>query len=354
MGTRHLTAVYIDGEYKVAQYGQWDGYPERAGKAILNFARTLADKSRMTDFTNRVRAARWFSEDELRIIDKTIEDRSIPYSVWMDAYPQLDRSLGSEVLDLIMKQEPGIKLYNDLNFAAESLFCEWAWVIDLDAGTFEGYKGFNTERELTPKDRFYSLRDKEDEKSGGYHGVILAAKWQLDDLPTDKDFLAAFSEPEEEEPQESAKADEPTTIHNLHLNVKPIPRLPKMLVELWVRVTPQDIDDIMATALEGGITHWCGSAEVVGDKYLGEYASDQISRDGELRLYDIEDPSENWVLSQQKFLDGLMKYLEAGNLDCIEESNINCSVYDIETGDIDADAADSIIQYALFGELVYG
>lgn len=28
MGTRHLTAVVIDGDYKVAQYGQWDGYPE--------------------------------------------------------------------------------------------------------------------------------------------------------------------------------------------------------------------------------------------------------------------------------------------------------------------------------------
>ena len=26
MGTRNLTAVFMDGEYKVAQYGQWDGY----------------------------------------------------------------------------------------------------------------------------------------------------------------------------------------------------------------------------------------------------------------------------------------------------------------------------------------
>ncbi len=41
------------------------------------------------------------------------------------------------------------------------------------------------------------------------------------------------------------------------------------------------IDDIMATALEGGITYWCDDAEVVGD-YLGEYASEQISRGGTL------------------------------------------------------------------------
>lgn len=25
MGTRNLTIVYSNGEYKVAQYGQWDG-----------------------------------------------------------------------------------------------------------------------------------------------------------------------------------------------------------------------------------------------------------------------------------------------------------------------------------------
>lgn len=31
MGTRNLTAVYLDGEYKIAQYGQWDGYPKDKG-----------------------------------------------------------------------------------------------------------------------------------------------------------------------------------------------------------------------------------------------------------------------------------------------------------------------------------
>ena len=48
-------------------------------------------------------------------------------------------------------------------------------------------------------------------------------------------------------------------------------------LELEVVVTQEDIDDIMAGALEGGINYWCGEAEVVGN-YLGEYASEQISR----------------------------------------------------------------------------
>jgi hypothetical protein len=39
MGTRNLTRVICDGKTKVAQYGQWDGYPEGQGKTVLNFLR---------------------------------------------------------------------------------------------------------------------------------------------------------------------------------------------------------------------------------------------------------------------------------------------------------------------------
>lgn len=43
MGTRNLTAVYLDGQYKVAQYGQWDGYPEGQGITVLTFLRDKMD-----------------------------------------------------------------------------------------------------------------------------------------------------------------------------------------------------------------------------------------------------------------------------------------------------------------------
>ena len=44
MGTRNLTIVYVDGEYKVAQYGQWDGYPEGQGATCLDFLRNKMDE----------------------------------------------------------------------------------------------------------------------------------------------------------------------------------------------------------------------------------------------------------------------------------------------------------------------
>ena len=61
----------------------------------------------------------------------------------------------------------------------------------------------------------------------------------------------------------------------------------RVSISLDVDLSQQDIDDIMVVALEGGINYWCREAEVVGE-YLGEYASDQISRGGSLILHDAE------------------------------------------------------------------
>ena len=42
MGTRNLTMVINQkGEKKVAQYGQWDGYPSGVGVSVLNFLKNI-------------------------------------------------------------------------------------------------------------------------------------------------------------------------------------------------------------------------------------------------------------------------------------------------------------------------
>lgn len=116
-----------------------------------------------------------------------------------------------------------------------------------------------------------------------------------------------------------------------------------------VEITEEDIDDIMVGALEGGINYWCNDAVVVGDEYLGEYASEEISRGGKLILVDCEDDAE-YSLDLEKFLNGVRLAIEGsyfteygwysgGKIDCCQ---------------VDASVADVIIQLALFGEVVYG
>ena len=123
----------------------------------------------------------------------------------------------------------------------------------------------------------------------------------------------------------------------------------KINAQIMVNVTGEDIDDIMSTALDF-IGYWAVYARPDGE-YLGEYASEQISRGG--RLFIKEEDGDKYVLDKEKFLKGLEMYepsIERGELVYDSRS----MKFSLDTGMIDGEAADSIIQYALFGEIVYG
>lgn len=115
-----------------------------------------------------------------------------------------------------------------------------------------------------------------------------------------------------------------------------------------VYLTDEDIDGIMSCALDGCITAmWCARVEVVGGKYLGEYASDQISRGGKLRFYDRES-SDTWVLTQGKLICGIERaFMQGYGLEWFDENG------KLDIFNIDANEADTMVQFALFGEVVF-
>lgn len=122
----------------------------------------------------------------------------------------------------------------------------------------------------------------------------------------------------------------------------------KFVINVPIEVTQQDVDDIMVTALEGGINYWCEGIEVVNNDYKGgEYGSDVISRGGTLIL-SVED-DEPVELTLEKFQNGLQKFISSGSAEygVINNDELDC-------GMIDAPASDLIIQYAVFGEIVFG
>ena len=118
-------------------------------------------------------------------------------------------------------------------------------------------------------------------------------------------------------------------------------------IKINITLTDEDIDDIVCTALEGGICYWCNKAEVVGE-YLGEYASEQISRGGTLLLYDNED-DEIYELTLEKFIKGFKLWVVGGydTYGAINDGEVDC-------GEIDAEKADQIIQLSLFDEIIFG
>lgn len=121
--------------------------------------------------------------------------------------------------------------------------------------------------------------------------------------------------------------------------------------KLQISIRDEDIDDIMAGALEGGINDWCDRAKVVGE-YLGEYASEQISRGGQLKLHDMEE-GKNYLLTREAFIDGVIKYLENPHSYDILDGGDRAFIQ-IDTCQCDAVVCDMIIQYAIFGEVIYG
>lgn len=146
MGTRHLTCVVKDKEYIVAQYGQWDGYPSGQGVNILHFLRNEFIEEK---FLEKIKMAIFPTQEELQNCYKkhgADNDEWISLEVAKSfnlEHPYLSRDIGSDILPMIQNAEKPFWFHKNKNFAYQSLFCEWCYVIDLDEKSFEIFTGFN-------------------------------------------------------------------------------------------------------------------------------------------------------------------------------------------------------------------
>lgn len=148
MGTRHLIEVRCDGETKIAQYGQWDGYPSGQGVRVLKF---LTNKAHKKKWLKALKRCRFFTSDEeiyemYPLIEKS-ED-NIP--------PELHRDTGSKILDLVFDSKDKIYLVDSRG----SYGVQYWYTIDMDGNTF-------------------NITDR----------GPLSVTYKLNKLPTEKEFL---------------------------------------------------------------------------------------------------------------------------------------------------------------------
>lgn len=204
MGTRNLTCVVVDGEYRVAQYGQWDGYPEGGGVGVLNaLLNTTPDHLK-----ERVLACREVSEEEVEALWK---ECGADGSGWVNMavskkmnkrYPTLHRDMGWKIIEHLNETDGEVLVQKALEFAGSGLFCEWGYVIDLDQNTFEVYKGFSKERHTG--ERFSDFHEEPIE-TNDYAAIRLVKTYSLDDLPTEDEFLNDLTENDDEEEEEEVE-----------------------------------------------------------------------------------------------------------------------------------------------------
>lgn len=205
MGTRHLIAVMADGKYKLAQYGQWDGYPSGQGAVVLDFCRKrLKTTKGRNEFRKALDRVRFVPTDEHKAMWEAIGafgefvsfDKSDEFK---KLHPYFSRDNGAKILEMTLASTGPVETSNSIDFAGDSLMCEYAYVIDLDKGTFEAFKGFN-HKPLDPNERFASMPvESNPNVKDPYFQVRHVKTYSLDDLPTKAQFVKECEPSDEDE-----------------------------------------------------------------------------------------------------------------------------------------------------------
>jgi hypothetical protein len=160
MGTRNLTVVKnLEGTTKIAQYGQWDGYPSYSGIQALEF---LRNKDWQALLQSKLDLVQFVGDEEVDTLYKQYESTDWENKDFLNAYPGLHRDTGIGILAVVANATAPIKSVDNTEFANDSLFCEGIYEVDFSTNKF----------------------------TSNYNDIVV--EYDLDSLPSDEDYLAAF------------------------------------------------------------------------------------------------------------------------------------------------------------------
>ena len=161
MGTRNLTVVKnLEGTTKIAQYGQWDGYPSYTGIQALEFLRNEGWQALLHAKLDLVQFVGDEEVDKLYNASKSSTDWE--NKDFLNEFPGLHRDTGVGILAVVANATAPIKTVDNSDFRNDTLFCEGVYEID-----------FSTNKFITTYD------DK-------------TVAFDLDALPSDEEYLEAM------------------------------------------------------------------------------------------------------------------------------------------------------------------
>jgi hypothetical protein len=212
MGTRGAFG-FILGESEKIAYNHFDSYPDGKGLDVLRFVRG-ADLPYLRQ-----------QAEELKVVGDTppTPEDVEALKPWTDLGVSEQSTEDWYCLTRGMQGDLGETLNSGYmldgsDFPLDSLFCEWAYIVDLDQNVFEVYKGF--QENLPTKGRWAGRPTAEEdaanfkahieyakkqgrepwqEETSKYKAVELIASWPLTALPSDDQFLAETTQKEEVE-----------------------------------------------------------------------------------------------------------------------------------------------------------
>jgi hypothetical protein len=137
-----------DGQVKIT-YNHFDSYPQGLGSDVGIFAEGLVDRWTLSVRRSQARDMIFVGEDDEigQVVDAstlariaTLSGRDVDEIRTASAYNALRKFQG----DMEATFAVGVWIETAVEWTADSLFCEWGYLVDLDAEQVEVYKGFQT------------------------------------------------------------------------------------------------------------------------------------------------------------------------------------------------------------------
>lgn len=199
MSTRGLWGIRKNGADKLT-YNHCDSYPSWLGVKIVLFISDLTE----TDLNKLFDSLELVEEDskptkEQKVLCKKfgLYNNIVGTRSDDDWYCLLREAQGNfSLYEAIAKESDSKKcrmpFINSNDFIKDSLFCEWAYIINLDTGNLEIWKGF--QKKPHKSNRYGITHD-----SSGYYPCWIVKRIKLDDIRNDKEKYVEFMRHMEDE-----------------------------------------------------------------------------------------------------------------------------------------------------------
>ncbi|KAK4893018.1 hypothetical protein LTR27_008555 [Elasticomyces elasticus] len=117
--------------------------------------------------------------------------------------PSVHRDTSAWILHLVADATEPVPIVKETKFIADTLFCEWAYVVDLDTETLEVYSGI---QEGAAQSRFGSA-----EGVSEGNGPSCMASFSFANLPQEEGFVLTASKKQGEHDEEKEERDDEVT-----------------------------------------------------------------------------------------------------------------------------------------------
>lgn len=185
MGTRGLVGFRVKGK-DYTTYNNSDSYPSGVGADVLDELKKVKNWKKVKAL---VGALRLVNEDSpptpedikrfMKLFNGKVNRASVTkwYSLLDQLQGTLEPYLNGRVDVMIDSSE----------FIRDSLFCEWAYIVNLDTGLLEVWKGL--QRTPWKRNRYGAKKDADDKRYHHYYPCKRVRVFDLSHLPSKKEFL---------------------------------------------------------------------------------------------------------------------------------------------------------------------